>query len=370
MRGDVIVVGLGTMGAAAAESLTRRGVRVVGLDRFAPPHQHGEHAGGSRIIRLAYAEGAEYVPLLRRAYELWADLERRAEVRLLRSTGALTVGRPDLPLVAGVLAANAAHDLRCTRLSPQETAERYPPFRLSDDEVAVLDPAGGMLAPELAVTACLALAERAGADLRRGVTVTGWTATGSGVTVHTEGGDVAGARLVLCPGTGAPALLGEAGAPLRVEPRVQHYWRPAADADAYRGERFPAWMWEYEPGGIAYGLPWQDPPGGVKAAFHDAPGDAGAMRDWLRDRLPAVAEGTWLGETDCRYTLTPDEHFVVGRHPADERVSVAAGFSGHGFKFMPVVGEVHADLAVDGVTRHPIGTFAPGRFLEAGESAR
>jgi sarcosine oxidase len=370
MRGDVIVVGLGTMGAAAADSLARRGLRVVGLDRFTPPHEHGEHAGGSRIIRLAYGEGAEYVPLLRRAYELWADLEERAEVRLLRSTGALTVGRPDTPLVVGVLAADAAHGLGCTRLSPQETAERYPPFRLSDEEVAVLDPAGGMLAPESAIAACLGLAERAGAQLRRGVAVTGWTATAGGVTVHTDDGNVTGDRLVLCPGTGAPALLGLAGQQLRVEPRMQHYWRPAADPGGYRADRFPAWMWEYEPGRIAYGLPWQEPPGGVKAAFHDALGDAHAMRDWLRDRLPAMAEGAWLGGTECRYTLTPDEHFVVGHHPADERVSVAVGFSGHGFKFMPVVGEVLADLAVDGVTRYPVDMFAPDRFSNQGESAR
>jgi len=184
------------------------------------------------------------------------------------------------------------------------------------------------------------------------------------------------------PGWGAPALLGELEVPWRVDRRLQHYWRPEGDTASFAPGRFPAWMWEYAAGAVAYGLPWQDPPGGVKAAFHHAnagplatdpvdvdlgaaPGtadEAVPMRDWLAARMPALAKGEWLGTSACLYTLTPDEHFLLGAHPAHANVVVAAGFSGHGFKFLPVVGEVLADLAIDGATRHPIGMFAPGRF--------
>ena len=367
MRADVIVVGLGTMGSAAADVLSRRGVRVLGMDRWAPPHEHGAHAGGSRIIRLAYAEGAAYVPLLHRAYELWRDLELRAGRRLLTTTGALTIGRPDWPLVSGVLASAAEYGLECEPVDPG----RFPQFSVAPDEVAVLDAAGGTLAPEAAIAACLDLAMAAGADLRRDVTVTGWSADASGVTVHTAGGDVVGDRLVLCAGAGAPALLAELGVPWRTERRLQHFWRPDSSSSG-----FPVWMWEYAPDVLAYGLPWQDPPGGLKAAFHDTgepvdirvgasparPEEAEPMREWLRTRLPDLAAGAWLGATACLYTLTPDEHFIVGRHPAHPRVAVAAGFSGHGFKFLPVIGEILADLVLDGGTPHPIDLFDPARF--------
>jgi sarcosine oxidase len=382
MRADVIVVGLGTMGSAAVEVLSRRGIQVIGLDRWAPPHERGAHAGGSRIIRLAYAASTAYVPLLRRSYELWDDLQRRGRRRLFTQTGGLTIGRRDWPLVSGVLEAAASHGIECERLTPDGLADRFPQFRPSDGEVAVLDVMAGVLAPEAAIDTCLSLAEVAGARLDVDITVTGWHANTSGVTVHTSAGDVTGDRLVLCPGAGAPALLADLAVPWRVERRLQHYWRPAAGRAVFGHPRFPVWMWEYSPDAVAYGLPWQDPPGGVKTAFHHAnagpaerdpvdvdmgavpatPDEAAPMREWLAPRLPAIGAGEWLGAMACLYTLTPDEHFVLGPHPAHENVIVAAGFSGHGFKFLPVVGEILGDLALDGVTRQPIGLFAPGRF--------
>jgi len=370
------------MGSATVEALGRRGVRVIGLDRWAPPHERGAHAGGSRIIRLAYAEGEVYVPLLRTAYELWDALQRRAQRRLRTPSGVLTVGPRDWPVVSGVLASARAHDLELAELDPAEAADRFPQFHLADGEVALFDPAGGMLDPEGAIDACLSLAEVAGATLKVDVAVTGWRATASGVTVQTTAGDLTGDRLVLCPGAGAPALLADLEVPWRVERRLQHFWRPAGDPAAFDARRFPAWMWEFTPGALAYGLPWQHPPGGVKAAFHQAnagptasdpadvdtgaapasPEEALPVRDCLRTRLPVIAAGDWLGGSGCLYTLTPDEHFVLGRHPAHANVAVAAGFSGHGFKFLPVVGEILADLAIDGTTRHPIDPFAPDRF--------
>jgi sarcosine oxidase len=207
--------------------------------------------------------------------------------------------------------------------------------------------------------------------------------------VHTTAGDVTGDRLVLCPGAGAPALLADLEVPWRVERRLQHFWRPEGEPAGYDPQRFPVWMWEFAPGAVGYGLPWQDPPGGVKAAFHQAnagptasdptdidagaapasPGEEAPMREWLRTRLPTVAAGEWLGGDGCLYTLTPDEHFILGAHPEHANVAVAAGFSGHGFKFLPVVGEVLADLAIEGATAHPIAVFAPERFVSSGRAA-
>jgi len=374
---DVIVVGLGSMGAATAYQLAARGARVLGLDRFSPPHGRGAHAGGSRIIRLAYAEGSEYVPLLRRAYDLWGAVERETGVDLLTTTGGLMLGTPDSAVVSGALASARAHGLDQELLDGAEVHRRFPAFTLRDDEAALYDEAAGLVRPELAIGTYLRLAAAAGAELHYGVAVTGWQAGVDGVTVETSDGELSAARLVLSPGAWAPVLLADLGVPFDVQRRVQHYFR--TPGPEYTPGRFPIWMWEYGPGVAAYGLPATDAAGyqgAVKAAFHqlddpadpDAgaaparPAEAAQVRAWLEPRLPALAVSDWLGGKQCLYTLTPDEHFVLGRHPQHESVAVAAGFSGHGFKFVPVVGEILADIALTGTTAHPIELFAPDRF--------
>jgi sarcosine oxidase len=370
---DVIVVGLGTMGAAAAHELARRGVGVLGLDRFAPPHDRGAHAGGSRIIRAAYMEGSEYVPLVRRAYQLWREVEELAEVRLLQVNGLLMIGTPDSTAVAGALASARAHDVEVELFDADRIRRRYPQFVPAEHEVGLYEPGAGMIRPELAVSAYLRLAAAAGARLRTDVPVTGWQADDDGVTVSLGDEQVHADRLILAPGAWAPELLA-LRIPLRVERRVQHYWRSAGPPDAYDPGRFPAWIWEFEPGFCAYGLPAVDHE--IKAAMHDGnetvdpdqppepvrPAEIELMRAWLAARMPDLAAGGWLGAKPCLYTLTPDEHFVLGQHPSSARVAVACGFSGHGFKFAPVVGEVLADLTMRGHTEHPIRLFDPARF--------
>lgn len=420
---DVIVVGLGTMGAAAAWQLSRRGVRVIGLDRFHPPHDRGAHAGGSRIIRLAYAEGADYVPLLRRAYPLWDELSRDSGVELITRTGGLMIGTPDSEFVAGALHSARVHGLDHEVLDPSAVAARFPAFALAPDEVAVYESAAGFVRPEATIAAMLDLAARGGADLRGGVQVLGWRSTSSGVVVSTTDGELAADRLIVAPGAWAPELLESLEVPLRVSRRVQHFYAPpdGADAAGYRPGVLPVWIWDYGRGLAAYGLPAAGPepdalssapgpslgerstsggqrapgvqsgasgrweggaPGsdglarGIKAALHhvDDPADPdvgaapvtaddiAAMRDWLAPRLPALARAQHLAAKPCLYTLTPDEHFVIGTHPEQSNVAVACGFSGHGFKFAPVVGEILAELAVDGATAQPIGLFDPARF--------
>ena len=379
---DVIVVGLGTMGAATAYQLAVRGARVVGLDRYRPPHRHGAHGGGSRIIRLAYAEHPAYVPLARRAYEMWREIEVTSDVPLLTTTGGLNLGRPDSAVVSGALRAVRQHGLPHEVLAAAELRRRFPAFAPADDEVGVYEEVAGALRPEQSVATLLDLAERAGADLRFGAAVSGWRASSSGVTVRTAGGELTAGHLVLCPGPWAPEVLTGMGVPFDVQRRVQMFWR-GAGAEFSVG-RCPVWIWESEPGCTAYGTPsLPGPPDGpadapdlIKAAFHSGhersapsdhpepprPEETRAVMRWLERRMPSLHRADWAYGQPCLYTLTPDQHFVIGAHPAHETVSVAAGFSGHGFKFAPVVGEILAELVTDGATRHAIDLFAPTRF--------
>ncbi|MEV7231427.1 N-methyl-L-tryptophan oxidase [Polymorphospora sp. NPDC051019] len=380
MGTDVIVVGLGSMGAATAHQLASRGLRVVGIDRYRPPHTNGAHAGGSRIIRLAYAEGVAYVPLLRRAYELWAAIERSSGVDLLTPTGGLMLGRPDSSMVAGALASARTHGLAHELLDAAQIRRRFPVFAPRDDEVGVYEEVAGFVRPEATVATLLDLAGRAGADLRYGVRATGWSAGPGGVTVRTDEGELTAGRLVLCPGAGAGELIADLNIPLRAERRVQHFW-PVADAGFALG-RCPIWLWESAAGVVAYGFPGADPPPGsdrgglvVKTGVHvdpnavprsdlapAQPAEAARAAEVLTPLLPALASAGPPDGIPCLYTLTPDEHFVVGPHPRHDSVTVAAGFSGHGFKFVPVIGEIVADLAQHGSTRHDISLFAPDRF--------
>ncbi len=368
----MIVVGLGSMGAAAAYRLASRGLRVLAFDRFDPPHDRGAHSGGSRIIRMAYMEGADYVPLVRRSYELWRELESDASEPLLTATGGLMLGRPDSVAVAGSAAAARAHGLAHELLDASEVRRRFPPFTPSEDEIALYEEVAGLVRPDRAIAAYLRLARMAGATLHTDIGVDDWSATTDGVSVTTAEGTVHGERLILCPGAWAPTLT-RLRVPMQVQRRVQHYWHPS-DPGAFDPGTFPIWVWEYGSGLAAYGLPALD--GAVKAGFHDgdeavdpdvgaAPAEsteAEAMRSWMSNRLPDLATANWLRGRTCLYTLTPDQHFVLGLHPDSPNVAVACGFSGHGFKFAPVIGEILADLVTTGSTTHSIGLFDPKRF--------
>lgn len=378
MDAEVIVVGLGSMGSSAARQLAARGLSVIGLDRFRPPHHLGAHAGGTRIIRMAYAEGADYVPLLHTAYRAWAALEAESGQQLKVDTGGLLIGPPAAMQVAGALESARTHGLAHEVLGPSEVATRYPQFRLEPHEVAVFEPAAGVLRPEATISAQLALAAAAGADLRFDAPVTGWDAEDTGVTVRIGRDTLTAARLVVAPGAWAVSALGELPVPFALHRRVQHFWAPD-DVELFAPGRMPVWIWEDETGQAGYGLPWQADAGGVKAAFHyadypldpDQPNpeatkvEVALMRDWLADRIPGLAAGRWVGGVTCRYMMTPDEHFVVGLHPRSPRVAIAAGFSGHGFKFVPLMGEILADLVLTGGTAHPIGLFDPQRVAVA-----
>jgi sarcosine oxidase len=373
---DVAVIGLGGMGSAAAWHLARRGHRVVGFEQFGAAHDRGSSHGQTRLVRQAYYEDARYVPLLLRAYELWDELESLTGRPALVRTGGLMVGRADGPVVTGSLASARRWDIPHQLLDRAEAARRFPTFRLGPDDMAVLEPGAGMVCPEDTVAAHVDLASSAGADLRFGTAVRGWEVTGGGVEVRTAGGPVVARHLVVCAGAWSGPLLEAVALPLVVERHVVHWFAPRGGPAPFAAGRHPAYLWEYADGAEFYGFPVLAGDSGAKVAFYHygrpadpdhldrvvTPEEADPLRAELADRIPDLP-GRWLSGSACMYTVTPDHHFVIGGLPgAGERVTVAAGFSGHGFKFVPVVGEVLADLATTGTTALDLSLFDPSRF--------
>jgi len=378
---DVVVIGLGGMGSAAAAHLAARGQRVLGLEQFTPAHDRGSSHGDSRIIRQAYFEDPAYVPLLRRSYELFADLERSSPGVLTR-TGGLMMGAADSATVAGSLASARAWDLPHELLDTAELRRRFPAFRVDDDTLALYEERAGVVRPEQTVLEHLRRATVAGADLRFGERVMDWTAEdgGEGVTVRTADGEHRAASLVVAPGAWAPRLLPGLAAQLTVERQLLFWFAPPGGVEQFRAPRHPIFIWEHSPTRQFYGFPASGSAAdGVKVSFFRngrttdpdrldrtvTTAEAEEMHAHLVDRLPALA-GEHLRGVACMYTNTPDEHFVISLHPDHPQVAIAAGFSGHGFKFVPLVGEVLADLVTARSTAHPIGLFDPARFRAAG----
>ena len=375
MSYDVIVIGLGGMGSAAAAHLAARGRRVLGLERHGPAHDQGSSHGGSRITRQSYFEDPAYVPLLLRSYELWEQLQRDSGEDVLALPGGLFLGREDSSTVAGSLRAAREWDLPHEVLDAAEVSRRFPTFALRDDEVALYEAKAGLVRPEATVAAHLALAGRAGAELHFHEPVESWTSTSAGVRVLTAKGSYEAERLVVAPGAWAPVLLADLGVPIQVERQVMYWFDPHGGTAPFTADRHPIYIHEDEHGEQVYGFPAIDgPDGGAKIAFfrrgldctpetidrdvHEA--EVVAMQARAGRLLPDLP-GPLLHAATCMYSTTPDQHFVVATHPAHPAVTVACGFSGHGFKFVPVVGEILADLATTGSTAHPIALFDPLR---------
>jgi len=374
MMFDVAVAGLGGMGSAVAAHCAARGASTIGFEQFKPAHDLGASHGKSRMIRKAYFEDPAYVPLVLRAYELWRKLEQDTGEELLRITGVLSIGSPDSEIISGTLRAADRHDLPVKAWSQEEVKTRYPTLQLLPDEMAVFEPDGGVLDPERSVRAHLKAASSAGATLRFETSMASWEATDKGVAIRlSDGTQILARSLVLALGPWFQETLASLGIPLRVQRNVQAWFFPATNA--YEHGRFPAFL--VNRAGLAaplYGFP--DFGDGVKAAFHSLgdltdPAELDREIDLARDVEPIVREmERWMpGATEtfreakpCMYSLTPDGHFVVDRHPRHANVVLCGGFSGHGFKFAPVVGEIGADLALEGGSNHQIEFLSLRRF--------
>lgn len=369
---DAIVLGLGGMGSAAAAHLAARGISVLGLEQYQPAHDRGSSHGKGRIIREAYFEDPAYVPLVQRAYRLWRDLEAETGTSLLRTTGGLNIGTPESEFVRGSMRSGDEHGLPYDYLSAAEVHARFPGLTLPDEMVAVYEPNAGILKPEACVRAHLEIAGRHGAELRFGTTVAGWSADSSGVTVRTAWDTFHAERLVIAAGPWTAQILSGLELPLEVWRVVNVHFAPRRP-ELFDVERFPVYLMQV-PEGDYYGFP-AIPGEGVKLGRHDIgevctaetirrdvdPGEVEMLRAVL-DRYMPGASGAVMWTLTCMYTNTPDRHFIIERHPEQPRVVYGCGFSGHGFKFASAVGEVLADLALDGASRHDIGFLSSARF--------
>ena len=372
-RFDVVVCGLGATGSAALRELSRRGLRVLGIERFTPGHDRGSSHGATRIIRLGYFEHPSYVPLVRRAYELWRQLEELSGKKLLRITGIVEIGPPEGSLVKGVLASARAHTLRHELLPAEELRHRFPAFRLPPQYQAVVQPDGGFLAAEPSIHALLALARNTGAEIRTGETIRTIEPHPIGVQIITDRACIDAGAAVIAVGPWINSMLPNLRAPLRVTRQVMAWFAPG-NPEPFQLGRFPVFLLESRHG-IHYGFPL-DGDGLVKIAKHHhrdetvdpetcdrtiSVADEGLIRAALVDHLPG-ANGRLAAAASCLYTVAPDGDFVIDRLPGHPHVLIASPCSGHGFKFAPVVGEILADLVTKSAQSYEIGRFSLKRF--------
>ena len=372
---DVIVVGVGGMGSAAVYHLAQRGQRVLGLEQYDIPHQQGSSHGVSRIIRLAYYEHPSYVPLLHRAYELWWALERIAQERLLHVTGALNIGSETSQVFTGALKSVQEHNLAHEILGAEAVRRRFPGYGLQAPLMALYEPQAGLLAAERCIVAHVTAALRHGAEVHGRETVVGWETGAAGVRVQTDRGVYQAERLVLTAGAWTHRLLRRYHGVLQPERQVLIWMQPRVPS-AFHMDVFPVFILDVEEGHF-YGMPTYGIPGFKIGRFHHLeqlvddpatmdrgfhPEDEALLRGLARRYFPD-GEGPILSTATCMFTNSPDGHFVIDVHPDDPRVVFAGGFSGHGYKFCSVVGEILADLAENGVTRHDIALFSATRLL-------
>ncbi len=374
---DAVVVGLGVHGSAATAELARRGLRVLGLERFGRGEERGSSGGWSRMIRLAH-ERPWLVPLAVGSWDGWLALEAETGTSILTPTGGLYGGPPTSPYFTGALASVADHDLPYDLLDADEIRARWPIFELAPDTVAIHEAKAGALRADRAKAALLEVAERYGATLRFGRPVVAWrAAAGGGFEIEAADGAIVGsAHLVVTAGPWIGGLVPDLRLPLRIERERPMWWNPPADLATVGADRLPVWLIEDDRTAF-YGLP-DDPELGLKISIHHwdefvdpetvdrtvAAADVERVRTWIRRRMPA-ADGPVRHAEICLYTNTPDGIFVIDRHPAAPGVAFASACSGTGFKFAPVVGSILADLVLDGTTEWSIDAFRADRFVAA-----
>lgn len=373
MRYDIIIIGLGAMGSAAAYHLAQRGKRVLGVDRFTPPHTFGSSHGESRIIREAYYEHPLYVPLVQRAYELWAELEQRARRRLLLQTGGLMVGAENGTLVQGALLSARTHQLAHELLAAREIRSRFPAFHPTEEMVGVWEPRAGVLFPEQCIAAHLHTAQQLGATLHGDEIALRWQKEGNGIALITSKGKYLAERLVLSAGAWVESLTAELILPLQCTRQPLFWFEPKAHAEYFSPKNFPIYIIEHAPQRYFYGFPNLGE--GCKVAIHHegeittadevqrevSTKEVAPLREVLARFLPE-ANGALRKSAVCMYTNTPDAHFVLDFHPQHENVLIASPCSGHGFKFSCAIGEVIADLLSEGETRFDLTPFRLQRF--------
>ena len=376
-RYDAIVVGVGGMGSAASYYLARRGKRVLGLERFGLAHSMGSSHGHTRIIRLAYYEHPSYVLLLKRAYELWREIEQTADERLLHITGSVDAGPEDSWVFKGSWESCRLHDLPHEVLTGSELHRRHPGYRLPDDHLALVQPDGGFLAPEKCIVSYVAAAQAHGAEIHARERVLEWEPLEGGVRVRTDRGSYEADKLVVTAGAWDADLVDVLDG-LAVPERQVLAWLQPTRPERFRPVNFPVFNLLVDEGRF-YGFPVFGVPGFKFGKYHHLEEvvdpetldrethdyDEQLLRDFAERYFPDGCGPTMDLQT-CMFTNTPDNHFVIDVHPDYEQVSFASPCSGHGYKFASVIGEVMADLAETGITRHDISLFRLDRLTQQG----
>jgi len=364
------------MGSASLYQLARRGLNVLGLEQFTVPHAFGSSHGLTRIIRLAYFESPRYVPLLRRAYRLWVELEQSVGERLLYQTGSIDAGWESSRTVQGSLDACREHELPFELIDAASANRRWPGYELDSGMFALFQPQGGFLTPEACVRAHIKLALEGGATVHEREAVVSWEPTPDGVEVRTARATYRAARLVITAGPWAGSLL-PVLQNLAVPERQVVMWTAVDDEAVFSPDRFPVFNLQAsrDMSDRYYGYPTHGRPGLKIGKYHhrlergnpedlrretDA-ADEELLREAIRRFFPR-ANGPTLATETCLFTNTPDEHFVLDRLPEASHVAIAAGFSGHGFKFCSVVGEIMTDLVTEGRSNFDLTMFGAGRF--------
>lgn len=370
---DVIVIGLGAMGGAAAYHCAKRGVRVLGLDANPPHHTLGSSHGATRAIRETYFESPGYVPLAQRSFELWRELEAETGTSLLATGGAIYVGPEQHGMLKGVVAAADQHGLSIECLTRQATAERFPGFALPDGWEAVYEPRGGVLQSKHCLDSHIGLARRNGADIRFDCAARSWRQNpGGGVVVETDDGRFEAGAVILTLGPWACDTFRDLDLPLAGR-RITVVHFEAGKPSLYDPTDMSVYFWA-TPEGVFAGFPHFEHEG-VKIMRHDAGevctpstvrrevshADVGEVARFADKYMPHANRGVRKSLV-CLYTMTPDNHFIIDRHPGFRNLAYAAGFSGHGFKFAPVVGEILADLVLENETSYPIDFLSADRF--------
>lgn len=380
---DAIVVGAGGMGSAAAWHLARRGASVLVLEQFAENHEMGSSQGDTRLIRKAYFEHPDYVPLLHRAYDLWDELAAESGRSLFHRTGLILAGDPkSSKILSGVKQARDIHGLDIQEWNAQTATEMYPQFNFPDDWTVLFEEDAGYLRVEECVQAHLACAKNNSAEIMYNTNVTSWQESNEAptgidtqsriaprVTVQTNRGTFHSSRLIITSGPWAARQLAATGIKLSLRRVMQHWFKAPPEADERQG--MPCFGFDTG-NGFFYGMPARDG-AGLKSASHshgigfddpdfmdrsEADNDLPALKNFLARFIKGMPDATAIKTKPCIYTLTADEHFIIDAWPSNDsgpshRVYFAAGFSGHGFKFASVVGELLADLALVGSPRIP-----------------
>ncbi len=380
---DVIVVGLGAVGSAALYQLSGKGKKVLGLDQYEPPHIYGSTHGETRIIRQAYYEGKQYVPILKAAYEVWREIEKNSGDSFFEIADVLMIGSRQNSIVEQSEESAKAYDLPYEIFDHKELRNRYPQFNADQDTWALLDKLAGYVRPEAAVRNQIELGSKNGAEVGHNELVEFWDAENypAGIRVKTNMGDYITEKLIVTTGAWAKGMMQEVGVKLKPERIVQFWVKPKKNEALFTKGTFPIFLWNVERNLDFYAIPGLDTGQGIcKVAFYphgDHPSrqfctpyqidrevrdsDFDLMHKYLAQYVPDLA-GQFVKSSVCMHTESPDLHPIIDFHPDYKNVCIANGFSGHGFKFSNITGKILAELTLEGKTDFDISLFGAERF--------